>query len=63
MPRPDSVLRERFADVVSAETALGRNPEFDEIALVRTPAELADLRGPQVDYLKPLMCRYSERVR
>jgi 8-oxo-dGTP pyrophosphatase MutT (NUDIX family) len=58
--RPEPVLRERFAELVSAETALGRNPEFDEIALVRSPADLADLRGPKVDYLKPLIGRYSE---
>jgi 8-oxo-dGTP pyrophosphatase MutT (NUDIX family) len=58
--RPESVLRDRFADVVSAETALGRDPEFDEIALVRSPTEWADLRGPKVDYLKPLVSRYSE---
>lgn len=60
--RPESVVRERFAAVVSAETALGRAAELEEIALVRSAAELAALGGPQVDYLEPLVRRYAEAL-
>ncbi|GAA1018364.1 hypothetical protein Aple_074740 [Acrocarpospora pleiomorpha] len=57
-PQPAPVLRERFAALLSAEAALGRDPELREIAFVRFPAELANLSGPQVDYLNPLVRRY-----
>jgi 8-oxo-dGTP pyrophosphatase MutT (NUDIX family) len=57
-PRPAAVLHECFAAVTAAEQALGRDPELDRIALVNSPAELADLEGPQADYLKPVVCRY-----
>ncbi|WP_238598814.1 NUDIX hydrolase [Saccharothrix sp. ALI-22-I] len=59
-PRPASLLRERFAALVSAETTLGRDPELDQIALVRSPADLAELDGTQVDYLAHVVHR-SER--
>ncbi|GAA3428096.1 hypothetical protein GCM10018953_52790 [Streptosporangium nondiastaticum] len=58
-PRPEPLLRERFAALVAAETALGREPELDRIALVRSPAELARLGGTQVDYLEPIVRRYA----
>lgn len=57
-----SVLRERFAAVAAAERALGREPELDQIALVRSPDELADLDGPHVDYLEPVVRRYTEAL-
>ncbi len=60
--RPESVVRERFSAVVSAETALGRAPELVEIAVVRSAAALACLDGPQVDYLEPLVRRYAEAL-
>ncbi|MEU9833927.1 NUDIX domain-containing protein [Streptosporangium sp. NPDC048047] len=58
-PRPEPLLRERFAAVVASERALGRVPELDRIALVRSPAELAGLGGPRVDYLEPIVRRYA----
>ncbi|WP_067186734.1 NUDIX domain-containing protein [Microtetraspora niveoalba] len=57
--RPASLLRERFAAAVSSEWALGREPELDRIALVRSPAEVAGLGGPCVDYLEPVVRRYA----
>ncbi|MEV6396034.1 NUDIX domain-containing protein [Streptomyces sp. NPDC051907] len=60
-PRPASLLRERFSALVSSETAQGRDPELDRIAFVRTPADLAGLDGPLVDYLAPVVRRYAER--
>ncbi|WP_066935644.1 NUDIX hydrolase [Microtetraspora fusca] len=58
--QPAALLRKRFAALVSAETALGREPELDRIAFVRSPAELADLGGALVDYLEPVVRRYAE---
>ncbi|MER6951631.1 NUDIX hydrolase [Nonomuraea sp. NPDC000554] len=60
--RPASLIHERFAALVSSETALGRDPELEQIALVRSQAELAGLVGPQVDYLEPVVHRYAEAV-
>ncbi|WP_455351330.1 NUDIX hydrolase [Streptomyces sp. SYSU K217416] len=59
--QPASVLGERFAAVVAAEQVLGREPELDKIALVRSPAQLAEL-APQVDYLEPVVRRYTESL-
>ncbi|MEV4011646.1 NUDIX domain-containing protein [Nonomuraea angiospora] len=59
-PQSAAVLGERFDAVTAAERALGRDPELDRIALVRSPAELAGLDGPQVDYLEPVVRRYTE---
>ncbi|MFF7581260.1 hypothetical protein ACFZBE_41110 [Streptomyces sp. NPDC008061] len=56
---PESALREGFADAASAERTEGREPELDEIALVRSPDELADLVGPHSDYLEPVVLRYT----
>ncbi|MCT9082774.1 NUDIX hydrolase [Streptomyces fulvoviolaceus] len=53
--RPASQLHERFAALVAEETAQGHDPEFDRIALIGSPAELADLAGPHVVYLEPLV--------
>ncbi len=60
--RPASVLRERFSALVSAEQTRGRDPEFREVALVRSPADLSDLAGPQVDYLGPVVRRFAEAL-
>jgi 8-oxo-dGTP pyrophosphatase MutT (NUDIX family) len=57
-----AVLRERFAALAAANRALGREPELDQIALVRSPDELADLNGPHVDYLEPIVRRYTEAL-
>lgn len=57
--RPASPLRERFDALVSSETALGRDPELDRIALVRSRADLAALGGPWADYLEPIVHRYA----
>ncbi|WP_405651294.1 NUDIX hydrolase [Streptomyces sp. RK9] len=61
-PRPAAVLRERFAALVAAETARGREPELDRIALVGSRAEVADLAGPHTglaDCLEPVVGRYA----
>ncbi|MEU0572299.1 NUDIX hydrolase [Nonomuraea sp. NPDC005983] len=60
--RPASLVHERFGALVSAETALGRDPELDRIALVRSQAEVAGLAGSHVDYLEPVVRRYAETV-
>ena len=60
--RPESVVRQRFSAVVSAETALGRAPELEKIAVVRSAADLACLAVPHVDYLEPLVRRYAEAL-
>lgn len=56
------LLHERFEALVAAETARGRDPEFDRIALIGSPAELADLTGPHVVYLEPVLHRLNGRV-
>lgn len=60
-PQPAPVLRERFAALAAAEQARGCEPELDQIALVRSTAELADLDGPHVDYLEHIVRRYTTR--
>ncbi|MCX4586541.1 NUDIX domain-containing protein [Streptomyces sp. NBC_01481] len=59
-PRPVSWLHERYAALTSSERALGRDPELDRIALVRSPADLAGLTGPHVDYLEPVLLRHDQ---
>ena len=56
----ESVLREGFAAAARAERAQGREPELDEIALVRSPDEVAGLVGPHADYLAPVVRRYTQ---
>ncbi|MET8676067.1 NUDIX domain-containing protein [Streptomyces sp. NPDC004647] len=43
--RPAELLEQRFAALVSSERALGREPEFDQMALIHFEADLADLGG------------------
>ncbi|MET7455694.1 NUDIX domain-containing protein [Streptomyces sp. NPDC005574] len=57
--RPAPLLRERFAALVATETALGRDPEFDELALIGSPAELPGLTGPHVAYLEAVVSRHT----
>ena len=57
---PEARLRERFEDVVAAETAQGREPELNRIALIASTAQLPDLAGPHADYLEPIVRRYAE---
>ncbi|MFD5268817.1 NUDIX hydrolase [Streptomyces sp. NPDC058335] len=59
---PESALRARFVSVARAERAEGREPELDEIALVRSPDELAALEGPHADYLEPVVRRYTRQA-
>lgn len=59
-PRPETALREYFETVTATERAQGRNPELDQIMLVRSPAELAHLTGPHADYLEPVLRRYVQ---
>jgi 8-oxo-dGTP pyrophosphatase MutT (NUDIX family) len=61
-PVPAPRLHERFEALVAAETARGRAPEFDRIALVGSPAELPDLAGPHVAYLDPVIHWANRRV-
>ncbi|MFE7332563.1 hypothetical protein ACFU8W_48550 [Streptomyces sp. NPDC057565] len=56
---PESALREGFAAAARAALAEGREPELDEIALVRSPDELAGLVGPHSDYLEPVVRRFT----
>ncbi|WP_337192110.1 NUDIX domain-containing protein [Streptomyces sp. HUCO-GS316] len=57
--RPASVVRDRFAALAATETALGRDPEFDRIVLIGSPAELTGLAGPHVAYLEPVVSRHT----
>lgn len=57
--RREAALCEGFAVAAAAERAQGREPELDEIALVRSPDELAGLIGPHADYLEPVVRRYT----
>ncbi|MFF4160861.1 NUDIX domain-containing protein [Streptomyces sp. NPDC001678] len=57
---PEAALRGRFAAVVAAERAAGREPELAEIAFVRSSQELAGLAGPHADYVEPVVRRYAE---
>ncbi|CAL9566508.1 hypothetical protein SUDANB15_04714 [Streptomyces sp. enrichment culture] len=61
-PRPASWLHRRFAALTSAERALGRAPELDRTALVRSRTDLADLPGPKVSYLEPVLRRHGRDV-
>ncbi|MFE4451321.1 NUDIX domain-containing protein [Streptomyces sp. NPDC056796] len=56
---PEAVLRADFAAAAAAERVQGREHELDDIALVRTPDELAGLAAPHADYLKPIVSRFS----
>jgi 8-oxo-dGTP pyrophosphatase MutT (NUDIX family) len=58
-PRPARHLRDRYAALVGAETACGADPEFDRVELIRSSAALAALEGPHVDYLRPVVRRYT----
>lgn len=57
--QPVEELCGRFTALTSAEAARGRRPEFDQIALVGTSADLTSLNGPRVDYLAPVLHRYA----
>ena len=57
---PAAHLRERFEAAVAAETAQGREPELNRIALIGSTAQLPDLVGPHADYLEPIVRRYAE---
>lgn len=58
-PLPEAVVRTAFATAAAAERAQGREPELDDVALVRSPDELARLTGPHADYLEPIVRRYT----
>ncbi|MFJ5303430.1 NUDIX domain-containing protein [Streptomyces sp. NPDC088350] len=57
---PAERLRERYEAMAAAETAQGRDPELDRVALIRSTAQLPDLTGPHADYLEPIVRRYAE---
>ncbi|MFE3852256.1 NUDIX hydrolase [Streptomyces griseorubiginosus] len=59
---PASALRDCFDNLAAAERAQGRDPEFDRIAFVGSPAELPQLEGPHVVYLEPVVRWTSRRV-
>ncbi|MFK4106581.1 NUDIX hydrolase [Streptomyces sp. NPDC019531] len=61
-PLPASLLHKRFEALVAGETARGRDPEFDRITLIGSPAELPDLAGPHVAYLDPVLRWTGRRV-
>ncbi|WP_267132747.1 NUDIX domain-containing protein [Streptomyces durbertensis] len=56
---PEETLHVAFAAAAATERAEGREPELDDIALVRSPEELAGLAGPHADYLEPVVRRFS----
>ncbi|MGK5543414.1 NUDIX hydrolase [Streptomyces sp. URMC 127] len=56
---PEAALRADFAAAAAAERAQDREPELDDIALVRSPDDLAALAGPHADYLEPVIRRFS----
>ncbi len=58
---PEATLRADFDAAAAAERAQGREPELDDIALVRSPDELAALAGPHADYLEPVVRRFCGR--
>ncbi|MEU1800390.1 NUDIX domain-containing protein [Streptomyces sp. NPDC019937] len=58
---PEATLRAGFTAAAAAERAQGREPELDDIALVRSSDELAGLSGPHADYLEPIVRRFSGR--
>ncbi|MFF5362759.1 hypothetical protein ACFY4I_25765 [Streptomyces scabiei] len=62
-PQPATVLNDRFIDVVSTATTVGRVSELDQIAFVHTPAGLKALEGAHADYLEPLVDRYARILR
>ncbi|WP_427924069.1 NUDIX domain-containing protein [Streptomyces sp. cg40] len=57
---PATRLSERFEAMAAAETAQGREPELNRIALIGSTAQLPDLAGPHADYLEPIVRRYAE---
>ncbi|MGW5328159.1 NUDIX hydrolase [Streptomyces sp. NPDC004014] len=59
-PCPARELLDRYARLVSTETGQGFEPEFDRIALIRPTAGPAELDGPHVDYLAPVVRRYAD---
>ncbi|MGW3820636.1 NUDIX domain-containing protein [Streptomyces sp. NPDC005046] len=62
-PETAVALRDRFASAESAAAAVGQVPELDQIAFVQSPADLATLERPHVDYLEPLVDRYARILR
>ncbi|GGU99371.1 hypothetical protein GCM10010260_39540 [Streptomyces filipinensis] len=59
-PRPAGELHDRYARLVKAETAQGRDPEFDRIELIGSPAGLESLDGPHADYLRPVLRAHTD---
>lgn len=55
---PEATLRADFTAAAAVERCQGREPELDDIALVRSPDELAGLAGPHADYLEPIVRRF-----
>ncbi|MFE7562002.1 NUDIX domain-containing protein [Kitasatospora sp. NPDC057500] len=54
-PRPEPVLRERFAALAPPER------ELVELAFARSPADLPGLPGPHADYLAPVLRRFARQ--
>ncbi|MFL9658668.1 hypothetical protein ACJ7VE_33695 [Streptomyces sp. PB17] len=52
---PEAALRAGFTAAAAAERVQGRDPELDDIALLRCPDELAALAGPHADHRPPLL--------
>jgi 8-oxo-dGTP pyrophosphatase MutT (NUDIX family) len=55
---PEAALRADFAAATTAERLQGREPELDDLALLRSPDELTGLAGPHADYLEPVVRRF-----
>ncbi|MEU4587067.1 NUDIX hydrolase [Kitasatospora aureofaciens] len=56
---PEWTVRARFADLVECEASQGRAPELDEITPVASAKALELVDGQHVDYLAPLLDRYT----
>ncbi|ROO85267.1 NUDIX domain-containing protein [Actinocorallia herbida] len=58
-PLPAAALRASFADLLAAERAAGRRPEFAACALINAAADLATFPHPHADYLAPVLHRWT----
>lgn len=57
--RAETVIQ-RHASLIRAERSEGQEPEFAEVSLITVSADLDQLIGQPVDYLRPLVDRFRE---
>ncbi|ARF83380.1 NUDIX hydrolase [Kitasatospora aureofaciens] len=56
---PERTVRAQFAGLVDSEISQGRTPELDQITPVESAKALELVDGQHVDYLAPLLDRYT----